>query len=185
MSTHPVIELKGITKSFGGVHALKNVDLTIEKGEIHALAGENGSGKSTLIKVLCGVHQPDEGEIIIDGVPCKHMTPITAIKMGIQVIYQDFSIFPNLTVMENIAINTEIMDRRKLINQKRMRQIAQKAVDRIGFQVDLDETLDHLSVADKQLVAISRALLNNVKLIIMDEATTALTQPANKKSRLK
>lgn len=176
MSTHPVIELKGITKSFGGVHALKNVDLTIEKGEIHALAGENGSGKSTLIKVLCGVHQPDEGEIIIDGVPCKHMTPITAIKMGIQVIYQDFSIFPNLTVMENIAINTEIMDRRKLINQKRMRQIAQKAVDRIGFQVDLDETLDHLSVADKQLVAISRALLNNVKLIIMDEATTALTQ---------
>lgn len=77
MSTHPVIELKGITKSFGGVHALKNVDLTIEKGEIHALAGENGSGKSTLIKVLCGVHQPDEGEIIIDGVPCKHMTPIT------------------------------------------------------------------------------------------------------------
>ena len=176
MSDHPIVELREINKSFGGVHALKNVSLTIEKGEIHALAGENGSGKSTLIKVLCGVHQPDSGSVFIDGVECSHMTPLTAIKMGIQVIYQDFSIFPNLTVIDYTYIYSEIMRRSKLVDRKRMRETARKAVERIGFSVDLDEKVGNLCVADKQLVAISRALLHDAKLIIMDEPTTALTK---------
>lgn len=176
MLERPIIELKGINKSFGGVRALKNVSLTINKGEIHALAGENGSGKSTLIKVLSGVHQPDSGTIIINGQECSHMTPLTAIKMGIQVIYQDFSIFPNLSVVENIAFNSEIMRRSKIVDRRRMRETAKKAVERIGFRVDLDEKLGNLCVADKQLVAISRALLHDAKLIIMDEPTTALTR---------
>ncbi len=176
MAGEALIELIDISKSFGGVQALKNVSLTIRKGEIHALAGENGSGKSTLIKVLCGVHRADSGKIVIDGVECRHMTPGLAIQMGIQVIYQDFSVFPNLTVRENIALNSEIMSRRKLVNRKRMQEIAGKAVARIGFQVDLDENVENLCVADKQLVAISRALLHNAKLIIMDEPTTALTK---------
>lgn len=176
MAEQAIIELKGINKSFGGVHALKNVDLTINKGEIHALAGENGSGKSTLIKVLCGVHQPDSGTIRINGEECGKMTPLMAIKKGIQVIYQDFSVFPNLSVIENIAFNSEIMRRSKVVSKKRMRETAQQAVDRIGFHVDLDEKVGNLCVADKQLVAISRALLHDAKLIIMDEPTTALTR---------
>lgn len=176
MAGEVMIELQNISKSFGGVQALKDVSLTIKKGEVHALAGENGSGKSTLIKVLCGVHKADSGRIFIDGVECRHMTPRVAIQMGIQVIYQDFSVFPNLTVRENIALNSEIMSRKKMVNKKRMQEIAEKAIARVGFKVDLDEKVENLCVADKQLVAISRALINNAKLIIMDEPTTALTK---------
>ena len=104
------------------------------------------------------------------------ISPIDAINMGIQVIYQDFSIFPNLTVMENLAFNTELAEGHKLVSWKRLRKIATEAVAKINFQVDLDEKLGDLSVAEKQLVAISRALMFGAKLIIMDEPTTALTK---------
>ena len=91
-----VLRIKNISKTFAGVQALKHVNLTIEKGEIHCLAGENGSGKSTLIKIISGVYQADEGEIELGGRVYKHLTPMESIKQGIQIIYQDFSIFPNL-----------------------------------------------------------------------------------------
>ena len=171
-----ILSVKQIKKSFGGVHALKGVDLTIKKGETHCLAGENGCGKSTIIKVISGFYQPDGGTIEVDGKPYPVMTPAEAIKAGIQVIYQDFSIFPNLTVIENLAFNQVLANKKKFVNRKEFRRIAEEAVRKINFDVDLDALVETLPVADKQLIAISRALLDNAKLIIMDEPTTALTK---------
>lgn len=172
---NPFIYLKGITKSFGGVQALNKVDLKLFPGEIHALAGENGSGKSTLIKILSGVYQADDGIIEIDGKQFSKMTPMESVRMGIQIIYQDFSVFPNLTVRENIAISSEIMMGTKLVHQKRMSDIADEAIKRLNLNIDLDAYVEQLSVAEKQLVALARAMHNNARLIVMDEPTTALT----------
>ncbi len=171
-----LLKVIDVYKSFVGVQALKNVTFTIQPGEIHCLAGENGSGKSTLIKIISGVYTPDAGHMELNGTLYKKITPIEAINNGVQVIYQDFSVFPNLTVMENLAVNSELSEHRKFVNWKRMRLIAQEAVKKIDFEVDLDEIVGSLSVAQKQMVAISRSLLFNTKLIIMDEPTTALTK---------
>jgi simple sugar transport system ATP-binding protein len=171
-----VLRAKDVVKSFVGVKALQGVSLDIKKGEVHCLAGENGSGKSTLIKIISGVYSLDDGIIEIDGEIQENLSPIKAIRQGVQVIYQDFSIFPNLSVLENIAFNSELMEQRKFANKKRFRSIAEEAVNKINFDIDLDAELGDLSVANKQLVAISRALINNAKIIIMDEPTTALTK---------
>ncbi len=171
-----ILQVENIKKSFGGVKALKGVSLAIRKGEIHSLAGENGCGKSTLIKIISGFYEADEGLINLDGKEFKKIHPMDAIHRGVQVIYQDFSVFPNLTVMENLAFNMELMNRHKIVNYKRMREIAETAVSRINFNIDLDERVENLPVADKQLIAISRALLYDARLIIMDEPTTALTK---------
>ena len=156
-----ILCVKNIKKSFGGVHALKGVDLTIKKGETHCLAGENGCGKSTIIKVISGFYRPDEGTIEIDGKIYNNMSTADAIAAGIQVIYQDFSIFPNLTVMENLAFNQILSEKKKLVNKQKFRRIAEEAVKKINFDVDLDARVETLPVADKQLIAISRALLHN------------------------
>ena len=170
------IKLSGITKSFAGVNALQDVDMIINEGEIRCLAGENGGGKSTLIKVISGYYTPDKGTIEINGKAFRRLTPAQAIKEGIQVIYQDFSIFPNLTVAENIALSYERLAGKKLVNWKKIKKLAQSALDMIDVQIDLEALVGSLSVADRQLVAICRALLQNAKLIVMDEPTTALTR---------
>lgn len=171
-----LIRLVDISKSYSGVQALQDVSLTMNQGEIHCLVGENGSGKSTLIKILAGVIQPDAGEIYLHGKLYSRLHPIQAIHEGIQVIYQDFSLFPNLTVAENIALNSELARGKRLVNWGEVRRIAEQALRRVDVALDLDATVDQVSVADKQLVAISRALLQNAQLIVMDEPTTALTQ---------
>ena len=171
-----LLRVTGIKKSFAGVQALKGVSLSIAPGEIQCLAGENGCGKSTLIKIISGVYAPDEGKIEFGGHAHSKITPIDAIRNGIQVIYQDFSIFPNLSVMENLAFNTELAAGRRVVNWSRLNKIAKQAISRINFEVDLSAPLGTLSVADKQMVAISRALLADARLIIMDEPTTALTR---------
>ena len=171
-----ILKVNNVKKNFGGVHALKGVSLEIKKGEIHCLAGENGCGKSTLIKVISGFHAADSGSFEIDGTEYKKISLANAIASGIQVIYQDFSVFPNLTVLENLAINRELMTKSPFIDWKRMKKTAMEATDRIGYKIDFDELVGNVSVADKQLIAISRALLYNAKLIIMDEPTTALTK---------
>ena len=175
MSEEIFLKLEGIKKSFGGVHALKGVDLEIKKGEIHCLAGENGCGKSTLIKAISGVHEPDAGTIWIDGEKVEKMKPMDAINRGIQVIYQDFAVFPNLTVAENIALNGELKNKAKFANWKEIHRIAAKAMEQVGAHIDPDVKLERLSVANKQLVAICRAIVNDAKLLILDEPTTALT----------
>lgn len=175
MQREPFIRLKGIHKSFGGIHALEGVDLTLYPGEVHALAGENGSGKSTLIKVLSGIYQADSGVIEINGKEYRKLSAIDAIREGIQIIYQDFSIFPNLTVRENIAVSSEIMTGKKFVSKKRIAEIARNAMDQLSFNIDPETRVEMLSVADKQLVALARALHHDAKLIVMDEPTTALT----------
>lgn len=171
----PFLQLNSISKSFSGVQALQDVSLTINHGEIHCLAGENGSGKSTLIKIIAGVVTPDAGEIVIAGQRARRLLPIDAIRGGIQVIYQDFALFPNLTVAENIALNHELAQNKRLVNWREVRRVARAALDQIQVRIDLDTTVDRISVAEKQLVAISRALLQQTKLLILDEPTTALT----------
>lgn len=176
-SQHPeLIRVDGISKGFSGVQALADASLSIARGEIHGLVGENGSGKSTLIKLIAGVLDPDQGSLFFEGKALSHLQPITAIRLGIQVIYQDFSLFPNLTVEENIALNSELAQNQLLVSHKRMRTVAGGALARLGIELDLGVRVEEISVAQWQLVAISRALVQGARLIIMDEPTTTLTR---------
>ncbi|MCB8874522.1 sugar ABC transporter ATP-binding protein [Acidisoma silvae] len=170
------ISLTGISKHFGGVTALADVDMTIGAGEVHCLAGENGSGKSTLIKIISGVQPPDAGgEIVIDGRLYTHLTPAESTRIGIQVIYQDLSLFPDLTVAENIAFAQHLRGFRGA-GQRRLRSRAEAVVARLGVALDLDALVGELSIAQRQLVAICRALAAEARLVIMDEPTASLTR---------
>ena len=172
------LEAKGVSKTFVGVKALDNVDLSIGKGEIHCLIGENGSGKSTLIKVIGGVYRADSGSVKIEGKELHEhgMQTIETIRAGVQIIYQDLSLFPNLTVAENISINQMLESNQQAVNWKSIHESAKKALDEIGEEIDLNERVENLPMAKKQIIAISRALTQNAKLIIMDEATSAITK---------
>jgi simple sugar transport system ATP-binding protein len=171
-----LLSMARVSKAFSGVQALDNVELFIKPGRVMCLAGENGCGKSTLVKIISGVYTRDSGEVCFEDKNLASIIPARAVALGIQVIYQDLSIFPNLTVMENLSLNTELSEKRKIISWKRMRGLAKKALATIGQDIPLSAKMGDLSVADKQLVAICRALLHNAKLIIMDEPTTALTK---------
>ncbi|HAX97514.1 MAG TPA: lipase [Candidatus Atribacteria bacterium] len=170
------LRLSNISKSFGGVQALKGVDFSIGKGEIHCLVGENGSGKSTLIKIISGNLQPDSGEIWIKDQIYKHLRSIDSINMGIQVIFQDFALFPNLTVAENIAYSQLVEKKKKILNWKEIESIARLATDKIKIKLDLNEQVGNLSVANQQMVAICRALTSDLRFLILDEPTSALTK---------
>lgn len=172
----PVAALRRVSKSFAGVRALDDVTLEIRPGEVVCLAGENGSGKSTVIKSLSGVQSIDAGTIEFHGEPHTYQNPIAAVRAGIQVIYQDFSLFPNLTVAENIAFNDRLARRARWMNWSEVRQTAKAALENIGVDIPLDALVEDLPVASKQLVAIARALVNEARLIVMDEPTTALTE---------
>jgi len=168
--------MKNISKRYTGVQALDSVDFEINEGEIHCLAGANGSGKSTLIKIISGVEKPDSGsEIYINGEFSPNRSSIHSIHQGIEVIYQDLSLFPNLTVAENIALSTVISGKKKFLNSRSYYSIARKAMERININIPLDTKVEDLSIADQQLVAICRSLTGELKLLIMDEPTTALT----------
>lgn len=174
-SAAPVLEVRDLVKTYGGVHALKKVSLELLPGEVHCLAGENGSGKSTLIKIISGVEKADSGTVAIDGSVHHHLTPNDAIRSGVQVIYQDFSLFPNLSAAENIAMLSELSEGRRISSRARMRAAAHRVVADLELRLDLEADVIDLSVADRQLIAICRALVNDAKVLIMDEPTTALT----------
>jgi simple sugar transport system ATP-binding protein len=165
-----------VTKTYAGITALSDVGFTIKAGEAVCLAGENGSGKSTLIKILAGVERPDRGKIVFSGVEQGALSPRASSDAGIKVIFQDFSLFPNLSVAENIAFSAELGEGARFVRRARMRDIARRVLDRIGVEIPLDTAVETLSVAHKQLVAIARALATEARLIIMDEPTTALTE---------
>ena len=168
------LDLRSISKRFGGVRALSDINIDISAGEVHCLAGENGSGKSTLIKIISGVQRPEPGgTITIDGELVAHLTPAESIRRGIQVIYQDLSLFPNLSVAENIAI--EGHHGLHLLNWKTTREIAREAMAHIGVSIDPDALVSELPIAQRQLVAICRAIANEARLVIMDEPTASLT----------
>ena len=172
-----IIELKHVNKHYGGVHALKDVDFDLYRGEILCLIGQNGCGKSTMIKVISGVIDVDEGsEIILNGVSSSRVSAIGAMSSGVRVIYQDLSLFPNLTVAENIAFDRHIDHSVHGVSWSGMRSQAEEVMDRMHIHLDPDRLIEELSIADRQLVAIARALATNAKILIMDEPTSSLTR---------
>lgn len=173
----PLLSLRNINMTFGGVRALKDVSFDVLPGEVHCLAGENGSGKSTLIKIITGVYRPQDGAVIeFDGQTYSHMSPVTAQNSGIQVIWQDLALFPEMTVAENIAFQTLLGRWPRFVNYSSMREKAIKALARLGVTLDVDRPLKDYAIAQRQIVAIARALVGEAKLVFMDEPTASLTQ---------
>ncbi|WP_041076336.1 sugar ABC transporter ATP-binding protein [Thermotoga caldifontis] len=171
-----LVRVEHISKRFGGIQALNDVSFDVNHGEVIGLIGENGSGKSTMIKILTGVYKPDSGDIYIDGRRYKSLEPIQAIREGIHVIHQDFSLFPNLTVAENIALSSLIHESKKIINWRDIYKIAEENLRKINPSIPLDVELGALSASERQVVAIARTLVHGARFIIMDEPTTALTR---------
>ncbi|NIF58275.1 D-allose ABC transporter ATP-binding protein AlsA [Enterobacter sp. Ap-916] len=174
----PYIAMAGIGKSFGPVHALKSVDLTIFPGEIHALLGENGAGKSTLMKVLSGIHEPTKGTITINDVNYEKLDHKLAAQLGIGIIYQELSVIDELTVLENLYIGrhtTKKIFGINIVDWKEMRIRAAMMLLRVGLKVDLDEKVGNLSISHKQMLEIAKTLMLDAKVIIMDEPTSSLT----------
>ncbi|MEU9092808.1 sugar ABC transporter ATP-binding protein [Streptomyces sp. NPDC048428] len=173
--TAPVLALEGVSKSFGAVRALRGVSLRLYAGEAHALAGENGAGKSTLIKALAGVHRPDTGTVLLDGEPVEFHGPADARDAGVAVIYQEPTLFPDLSVAENIFVGRQ--PRRSLgrVDHRAVRQAAADLFERLGVDLDPDQPARGLSIADQQLVEIAKALSFDARVLIMDEPTAALT----------
>lgn len=180
--TTPLLAARGIDMSFSGVRSLSGVDFAVLPGQVMCLAGENGCGKSTLVKIISGVYRQDAGTVEIDGATLPLGHPRAAIDAGIQVIFQDLALFDHLTVRENIAFSRMLASPRIMVDRSAATQIAQQQIARIGVDLDLEATLGSLSVANKQIVAICRALSMNAKVLFMDEPTTALT--ANEVDRL-
>ena len=170
------LEARRISKAYEGVQALNEVSLSIDRGGVHCLVGENGSGKSTLIKCIGGVVTPDSGQIVINGRAHEHWQAIDAIREGIQIIYQDLSLYPNVTVAENISLNQFVERRASFVNWREVRAIAARGLAEIEEVIDLDALVQNLSVAKRQVVAITRSLTQGAKLIIMDEPTSAITR---------
>jgi simple sugar transport system ATP-binding protein len=171
------LELKAARKRYGGVRALDGVDFLVSSAEVQCLAGGNGSGKSTLIKIIAGVERPDPGTTIrVEGQVRRHWSAAVSVREGIEVIYQDLSLFPNLSVAENIALGRWVRERRLWMSGRRARLVAVDALGRMGVELDMDARVGELSVAQQQLVAVARALTARPRLLIMDEPTTALTR---------
>lgn len=169
-----MLQLKDIEKSFPGVKALSGVRLTVGNGEVHALLGENGAGKSTLLKILAGAQKADAGKIVINDVECAFSSPIDAQRAGIATIYQEFTLFPMLTVAENIFSGRE-PKKRGLVDYNAMRKGAREVIERLGLVINPSKLVSQLTVGEQQLVEIGRALSMSARLIIMDEPTAALS----------
>jgi simple sugar transport system ATP-binding protein len=167
---------ENISKTYVRVPVLQDVTLSVGQASVHCLAGENGSGKSTLIKIISGTLPADAGKVIIDGHDATQENALKRIGLGLSVIYQDFSLLPNLSVSENITFLDSVSRRRKFANFRQMKLLAQETLTQMDVQIPLETLVEDLSVANQQLVAIARALRNRSKIIIMDEPTSALTR---------
>jgi simple sugar transport system ATP-binding protein len=171
MKAGPVISLEGATKRYGGIAALDSVSFDLHAGEIHALAGENGAGKSTLCKLIAGVVAPSEGVLRVDGEIVAFTAPKDASRRGISMVYQETSLVPQLTVAQNIVLGRE----RTFNSVRKVRNAARQVLQRLNFNVDPSQLAGSLSAAKRQMVEIARAVLNNARVIILDEPTAALT----------
>ena len=169
-----ILELKHISKYYPGVTALDDVSLHVRRGEIHALIGENGAGKSTLIKTCSGAIAPSVGEIIINGKSFLSMTPKLSEENGIGVIYQEFNLMPNLTVGQNIYLGREPRNKYGLIDKKQMYAKAQEMLDFLQVDIDVQEQVSRLGVAQQQLVEVAKALSIDAEILIMDEPTRGI-----------
>lgn len=171
MSREPILRLTGVTKRYGGIAALEAADFDLYPGEIHALSGENGAGKSTLCKLIAGVVAPSEGTLVIDGRPVTLNAPRDATRLGIAMVYQETSLVPQLTVAQNMVLGRE----RAFNSVRKLRNAARQVLQRLNFNVDPSQLAGSLSAAKRQMVEIARAVLNDARVIILDEPTASLT----------
>jgi len=173
----PLIELRGVSKSYGGVDALRDVSFAIDRGTVHALVGENGAGKSTLVKILTGVVHGDAGDVRVDGEPQRIGDPQAAHRLGIVAMYQEPTVFPDLTVAENVFAGRQPRTRVHAVDWQGMRRTVAHLLADLGVDFGPDTPVRGLGVADRQLLEIAKALSSSARLLIMDEPTAALSPP--------
>jgi len=176
VTEHPLLELRGVSKSFGSVHALNDVDFVARAGEVMALVGDNGAGKSTLIKCIAGIHPMDDGEILYEGEPVSISGPRDAAKLGIEVVYQDLALCDNLDVVQNMFLGRETHDRFQRLKEPPMELKAAQTLAslRVTTIRSTRQTVATLSGGQRQSVAVARAVMWNSRLVILDEPTAAL-----------
>ena len=175
MQQNPIISLKNVHKSFGGVSVLNGVDFDLQKGSVHALVGQNGAGKSTMMKILTGVYTCDSGAIYIDGSKVKMNSYSDAVSHGISLIFQELSLIPTLTVAENIFLNREILEG-PFLDKKSMERKAHELLQSLDIDVDVHSRVEDLDVGVCQMIEIAKALSVNAKVLILDEPTASLSE---------
>ena len=172
-----ILRTEGITKRFGAVVALQGIDMRLKRGEVLGLVGDNGAGKSTFVKILCGFQRPDEGRIFVEGQPVEFHSVKDARAVGIETVYQDLALVPQLTVYENLFLNRELTSLGKLglLSRRRMRNLARQYLDNIKVNMpDLDQEVEMLSGGQRQAVAVARATRLNAKILLLDEPLAAM-----------
>jgi len=172
-----LLELTGISKSFGGVQALDAVDFALGRGEVHALVGENGAGKSTLMKIIAGVHTDYQGRMVLDGKPVRFASPRDALENGIGMVHQELSTVPELTVAENVYLGKQPTTRWGTVDWRAMRRGARDQLGRLGLDLDPNGRLGDLPIGLQQLVELARVLFSGAAIVILDEPTSALSPP--------
>ena len=173
-----LFEIRGISKTFPGVHALDDVSLEVRGGEVHALVGQNGAGKSTLIKTLCGACHPDHGEFVFNGAPIRIASPADARRFGIAVIFQEFSLVPYLNIAQNIFLGREFGARVPgIVDRARLHAEASRVLNALGLDLDTKTRAHRLGIAQQQMVEIAKALSQDARILVMDEPTAALSDP--------
>jgi len=176
-AAQPVLALEDAAKSYGAVHALRHGNIALRPGEVRALVGENGAGKSTLVKLLGGVVRLDDGQMLVEGEPVDFHSPTDARDAGIAVIYQEPTLFPDLSVAENVVMGRHPLGGLRRIDRREMRREVQELLDRLGVRLDAERPVRGLSIADQQIVEIAKALSFDARVLIMDEPTAALSGP--------
>ena len=172
-----LLELSGISKSFGGVQALRAVDFALSAGEIHGLVGENGAGKSTLMKIIAGVHADYDGQMRIDGKEVHFRSSRDALAAGIGMVHQELSVAPELTVAENVFLGMQPVNRFGVVAWRRMARQAAEQLKNLGLDIDPKARLGDFPIGVQQLVELSRVLFSGARIIILDEPTSALSPP--------
>jgi rhamnose transport system ATP-binding protein len=170
-----IIALRNATKSYGAVRAAHGVSISLRAGEVRALAGENGAGKSTIVRLLAGVQRPDDGEVLVDGEPVDFHGPADARDRGVAVIYQEPTLFPDLSVAENVMMGRHPLGSLRRIDRRELRRTVKELMDRLGVKLDPEQPVRGLSIADQQIVEIAKALSFDARVLIMDEPTAALS----------
>jgi ribose transport system ATP-binding protein len=175
-SASPLLELKNVSKSFGGVSALRDVDFTVAQGEIHGVVGENGAGKSTMMKIIAGMHNDFQGQILLDGRELRFRNPHDSLAVGIGMVHQELSVAPDLTVAENVFLGKQLT-KAGVIDWAGMAKAARRQIGSLGLDIDPDTRMGALPVGIQQLIELSRVLFSGARIIILDEPTSALSPP--------
>ena len=174
METLPLLQLKGISKAFPGVQALKAVDISVRKGEVVSLVGQNGAGKSTLVSIIGGIYSHDDGDIFIDGRNVRISNPAAAEELGIGLVHQEPTLVANMTVAANVFLNREHLRKGVFFNFRLMKEDTVRVLESLGFSLDPDLLVENLRLVEKEVVEIAKAMLLKPRIIILDEVTAPL-----------